>query len=929
MRIMKRIFWLGIISAALTLPLQAQSTRPIYLYVTNGGSGGPGTVTVFKADPSSGVLQQAPGSPFQAGMGPAGVAADPTGRFVYVENADSNDISGYSVNATTGVLTPLPGSPFPAGRDPTSIAVDPTGRFLYVGDQQPDLVTGAIYLRTFSIDSTTGVLTALPGSPFQVINTPYVIAFDPYGTSVNIGFNTNPIYFESVNFQTGIPTPTGIVQGYNNVSAIAITPNNQFAYVPNSTSGFAALAIDPITGALRLLPPSGFAPFGPAAVVEPSSRFLYVLTYTNPSVNSITAVSAFQIDPQSGALTQVPGSPFSAGPSSFSFGIVVDPTAHFVYAVGLNGSSPVVFGFAINSATGGLTPIAGSPWQFVGFPFGAPGVISIGLAPSGTSNPTPSIASLFPASGTTGAAGFGLTVNGANFVPGAVVYFGGRGRATTFVNSTQLTADILAADIASGGTGVVFVFNPLPGGGASTSVGFPVYNPAPIVNSINPFTVTAGGRGERLEVDGSQFITDSVVNFNGAPRTTTYVSGSALQIDITAADIVNPGTASITVTNPATNGMGGGTSNTATLNIGQSTVLPSITQLSPGSATATGPGFTLTIAGTGFTSNSTVNFGSLNLPSTSFLPTQLQAAIPASAIATTGTVLVSVNAPGVGVSAGVNFYVNGPAPGAGTVSPPSVPAGSAALTLTVTGTNFTATSVVLVNGSSRNTTYINSTTLQAQLLSSDFAAGGTLNITVSNQATGGGVSPAMTLSVTDYQVTSTNSSTSVSAGQPATFNFTIAPSNGSFPNPVTFTVSNLPPMTSASFSPSATVTPIGSSVAVTLSISTTPHSLSSLLVSPQGTLRLPLFAVWLSMAALLGCVLCSSLLNGRRLAPQFALAALLLLAAALSACGSGMGTSSGPPTNPNSGTPAGAYTLTVTATSGSVSHMTNVTLNVQ
>jgi hypothetical protein len=559
--------------------------------------------------------------------------------------------------------------------------------------------------------------------------------------------------------------------------------------------------------------------------------------------------------------------------------------------------------------------------------------MAISFAPAGGSNPSPSISSLFPTSGTTGGAGFALTVNGANFVPGSTVYFGGRGRATTFVNSTQLTANILSADIAKDGTGVVFVFNPLPGGGASTSLGFPVYNPAPIVTSINPPTVTAGGLDFTLEVDGSGFISTSVVNYNGTSRTTTHVSATALQIAVTAADIANPGTANITVTNPPTYGIGGGTSGAATLNIVRSTVQPVIGQLTPGSATAGGSAFPMNITGSGFTSTSTVNFGAFNLPITSFSPTLVSAIIPAAAIATVSTVQVSVSVPGVGVSAGATFYVNGPAPGIGTVSPPSVPAGSAALTLTLTGTNFTLSSVVLVNGSARQTTYVNSTTLQAQLLPSDFAAGGTLNITVSNQATGGGTSAAMTLTVADYNVTPTSTSASVSAGQPASFSFTVAPSSGSFTNPVTFTASNLPPMASATFSPSAPVTPGTSSVPVTLSISTTAHSSGSLPASLQRRLpRLPFSAVWLGALAMLGWMWGASIARKRGLAPQFALACVLLIAAGLSACGGGAmtsGTTSGPQPNPNTGTPAGSYTITVTATSGGVSHATNVTLTVK
>jgi len=53
---------------------------------------------------------------------------------------------------------------------------------------------------------------------------------------------------------------------------------------------------------------------------------------------------------------------------------------------------------------------------------------------------------------------------------------------------------------------------------------------------------------------------------------------------------------------------------------------------------------------------------------------------------------------------------------------------------------------------------------------------------------------------------------------------------------------------------------------------------------------------------------------------------LVLLTAALVACGGGSSTTT-VPTNP--GTPTGSYTVTVTGTSGSLSHGLNVSVTVQ
>jgi hypothetical protein len=83
-------------------------------------------------------------------------------------------------------------------------------------------------------------------------------------------------------------------------------------------------------------------------------------------------------------------------------------------------------------------------------------------------------------------------------------------------------------------------------------------NPVPYLNPIQPSAVAPGGSAFTLTVTGTGFVTGSVVDWNGSPRATTFVSSSQLTAAITAADIASPTTATITVISPAP---GGGTSN--------------------------------------------------------------------------------------------------------------------------------------------------------------------------------------------------------------------------------------------------------------------------------------------------------------------------------------------------------------------------------
>jgi hypothetical protein len=94
---------------------------------------------------------------------------------------------------------------------------------------------------------------------------------------------------------------------------------------------------------------------------------------------------------------------------------------------------------------------------------------------TGAANPVPLVNQpLIPASVAPGGGGFTLTVNGTGFVQGSTVNWNGSPRATNFVNGLQLTADILASDVAKASTASVTVVNPVPGGGTSNVVYFGV-----------------------------------------------------------------------------------------------------------------------------------------------------------------------------------------------------------------------------------------------------------------------------------------------------------------------------------------------------------------------------------------------------------------------------------------------------------------------
>lgn len=282
----------------------------------------------------------------------------------------------------------------------------------------------------------------------------------------------------------------------------------------------------------------------------------------------------------------------------------------------------------------------------------------------GGGNPSPSAASMSPASATAGGAAFTLTVNGSNFVSGAVVRWNGADRPTTFVGSTQLRAAIGAADVSAAGTDSVTVFNPAPGGGLSNALSFTV-SPSggsgggPVITAISPNSRAAGGAAFNLTVDGTGFTSGAFVRWNGSVRTGTLQGTTRLIVYISPSDVAAPGTVSVTAANP-----GGGDSNSLPFTVtgsGSGGGVPSITALSPSSRPAGSSAFNLTVDGSNYASGALVRWNGLDRPGTLQGTSRLIVYIPASDVASPGTAQVTVFNPGGGggTSNALPFTVGG------------------------------------------------------------------------------------------------------------------------------------------------------------------------------------------------------------------------------------------------------------------------------
>jgi hypothetical protein len=149
-----------------------------------------------------------------------------------------------------------------------------------------------------------------------------------------------------------------------------------------------------------------------------------------------------------------------------------------------------------------------------------------------------------------------------------------------------------------------------------------------------------------------------------------------------------------------------------------------------------------------------------------------------------------------------SFIVTSPAPTLASITPAIGIVGSGATTLTLTGTNFSNTDTVLLNGAAIPSTLVSPTSLSAILPASFFGAAGTGLITVTDTSSGIATAAATFTVVAAPQFVLSGPSTAPSGAQPA-LTFTLT---NPYPFPLTGTLTlTFAPVASAGVSDDPTV----------------------------------------------------------------------------------------------------------------------------
>jgi hypothetical protein len=246
------------------------------------------------------------------------------GKYVYLPFGDLPGVQALALNHSTGALTNITGSPFlltPTGATADTAVADPMGRFLFVGAEGTGSIT------SFQINSD-GSLTQSPFSPFTDPSRLFSadsLAVDGkgrflYAGQLNFSTPMDGFTFDSSGTLTemvGAPFNLGVAQLHADSSGNFLLGVQQIQDAGQATDQHIyVFSIDQTTGVPTPVAGSPFAttaaPFDFA--ISPNGKFVY-LTGSVPGGN-VTSIEGYQIDPTTGNLTALPGSPFTTLPAA-------------------------------------------------------------------------------------------------------------------------------------------------------------------------------------------------------------------------------------------------------------------------------------------------------------------------------------------------------------------------------------------------------------------------------------------------------------------------------------------------------------------------------------------------------------------------------------------------------------------------------------
>jgi DNA-binding beta-propeller fold protein YncE len=276
-----------------------------------------------------------------------------TNHFVYAAINASNEIYVFREDPNSGVLTQLSLSPIGAGVGIQTLLIHPSNKYLYASN------SGEGDVSLFAISSDGALNEVLPRTPVGVGPTAMVMdSAGAYLYVANSGGNSVSVF--SIG-SGGALTPVGtqVPVGLSPLD-MAIDPTGSILYITgNGTLGSEIQVFSLNAGVLTSTAGSpyqtGTDPQG--VVVSPSGANVYTANTNDDSVSEFTSAS--------GALTPVAGSPFGGSTFASPNSLYISKTGGFLCVTNKGSSNISVYAIA---SDGSLSVISASPFASVAAP---------------------------------------------------------------------------------------------------------------------------------------------------------------------------------------------------------------------------------------------------------------------------------------------------------------------------------------------------------------------------------------------------------------------------------------------------------------------------------------------------------------------------------------------------------------------------------
>ena len=375
--LLRLLFFLAIFFTLASLAL-AQTSSQQYVYASAPGSPSPSSVPGFAKVSQTGSLNLLPNSPFNERLEGGLLAIDGQGKFLFVVNPTSDDISMFQIDPTTGSLSEVPGSPFAYPPifsvwfppcQPLSITPERSGQFLFVsyryancGDFLAGGGQGSGAVVSFAIDLSGSSPVLTPVASIFTQGSPIKLLTDSKGLHLYVGMSVSNAGTQVSGAELLYIDGTGNLsdRGLTGVTPInfgvsyAIDPQDRFIFELGGISNHVvSCVISPVDGTANLCgSPLFLVGLGGEMLVEGSGHFLYV-----PAQGD---VDVFSVDQSTGDATPVanlPGVVLSTGSS------VADPMGPYIYSADSSTTAGGVHTYLVDQQTGNLTEIFGSPFS--------------------------------------------------------------------------------------------------------------------------------------------------------------------------------------------------------------------------------------------------------------------------------------------------------------------------------------------------------------------------------------------------------------------------------------------------------------------------------------------------------------------------------------------------------------------------------------